>query len=384
MSKVYIEKCERYEYEEIEGIIFAALKSMTTLEEKIFPGCKVLVKPNLLKGNKPEDGVTTHPMVVEATVKYLMGKGCKVVIADSPGGPFNETALKGVYKISGLKDVAERTGCELNYDFGSKTVENIGAKRLFKIDVIKVATEMDFIINVAKLKTHCMMTYTGAVKNLFGLIPGLIKADYHLKMKNSENFAEHLVDICEYGKPLISIIDGIVGMEGNGPSAGDLRKSGVLIISDNPYSADICGCEIIGIEESLVPTINVARSRNLEGSKQNEIEYLCKRPEDISIEPFKLPDTASVTFIGGKVPKVIEKFLLDSLRPKPIIIKSKCVKCGVCSQVCPAKAIDMSKGFPNIDLDRCIRCFCCHELCPKKTIGVKRNVIYDRIIGIKK
>lgn len=384
MSKVYLEKCESYDYKKIEEIVFNGMKAMDKLEARITPGCRVLVKPNLLKGNKPEDGVTTHPFVVEAAVKYLMGKGCKVVIADSPGGPFNEMNLKGIYRVSGLKEVAERTGCELNNDFESEMVENFGAKRLLRMDVIKVATEVDFIVNVAKLKTHCMMTYTGAVKNLFGLIPGMRKADYHLKMKSSENFAEHLVDICEYGKPVISIIDGIIGMEGNGPSAGELRESGVLIIADNPYSADVCACKIIGFDEALVPTICVAKERKLTGSRDDEIEYLCKNPSDINIKPFKLPDTASVTFIGGKVPKFVERFILDSARPKPVVDKGTCIKCGICAEVCPAKVIDMSNGLPEIDLDSCIRCFCCHELCPKKAMKIKRNIIYDRFMGVKR
>lgn len=384
MSKVFIEKCESYEYKKVEEIIFSGMGQMEELENRIFKGCHVLVKPNLLRGNKPEEGVTTHPVVVEAVVRYLKKKGCIVTLADSPGGPFTESALRAVYKNTGLAEVAEKTGCALNYSTEGVMVENKKAKKLLKMEVIKIATEVDFIVNVAKLKTHCMMTYTGAVKNLFGLIPGLIKADYHLKMKSNENFAEHLVDICEFAKPVLHIIDGIVGMEGDGPSAGTLRNSGILIVSDNPYSADIVGSKIIGIDETLVPTIMMAKTRRLIGSTYEEIEFSGLKPEDLKIEPFKLPETTSVTFMSEKVPSFVETFVMENLRPKPIILKSKCVKCGVCVEVCPAKTIEMAGGLPEIKLDHCIRCFCCHELCPKKAIGIKRNFIYDKLMGVNR
>jgi len=384
MSKVFIGKCEDYEYRKVEELIFSGMKEMDCLENLIFEGCRVLVKPNLLRGNKPEEGVTTHPAVVEATVRYLMNKGCEVIIGDSPGGPFTEASLKGVYKNTGLAEVAEKTKCSLNFNVEGVMVENDRAKKLLKMEVIKIATEVDFIVNVAKLKTHCMMTYTGAVKNLFGLIPGLIKADYHLKMKSNENFAEHLVDICEYAKPVVSIIDGIVGMEGDGPSAGSLRESGVLIISDNPYSADLVGCRLIGFDENIVPTISTARNRKIIGSTFEEINFPGLTLDSINIEPFKMPKTASVTFMSGKVPPFVENFVMDRFRPKPVIVKGKCIKCGICADVCPAKTIEMQKGGPEIKLETCIRCFCCHELCPKKAIEVKRNFFYDRLMGVKR
>ncbi len=387
-STVFIDKCSKYEVEKIKEIISEAISNFPELVEKIKPGVKVLLKPNLLKKNKPEEAVTTNPAVVEAVAKYFIERGAKVIIADSPGGLYNEGVMKQIYSITGLVAVAERTGAELNFDFGSVEVENKKALKLFKMHVINPIETADIIINIAKLKTHCMMTYTGAVKNLFGVIPGLTKADYHLKMKNERNFAEHLVDICEYVKPDLNIIDGIEGMEGNGPSAGEKRKADMIIVSDNAYSADIAACKAIGIEGIKVPTIEVAKLRMINGADEKNVVYIKKRPEDMDISPFKLPDSSvSITFVGGRVPKFVEDFVLERLRPKPAIIKSKCIKCGVCAEVCPAKTIkiiEKNTDYPEIELSECIRCFCCHELCPKKAIEIKKNLIYEAILGGKK
>lgn len=384
MNKVYIEPCKEYDYLEIRKILFGIFEEMDLLKGMDFQGKKILVKPNLLKGNKPEEGVTTHPTVVEAVCVFFKDKGADVIIGDSPGGPFTQGALRSIYRLSGLAEVAERTGCRLNFDTDSVVVENPEAKKLKKMEVMRVAAEADYIVNVAKLKTHCMMTYTGAAKNLFGLIPGLIKADYHLKMKTTENFAEHLVDICEYAKPILNIVDGIIGMEGNGPSSGELRNSGVLVVSDNPYSADLACCQLIHIDSDTVPLLEIAKKRKLRGSHKEDISYMRKSPAEIEIAPFKLPETASVTFVGGRVPKFAEELILNRLRPRPVVKKKECVGCGVCRDVCPAKVIEMKSGLPEIHLEGCIRCFCCHELCPKKAMDVESNRIYDFVMGVKK
>lgn len=388
MSKVFIEKCTEYDVNKIYGIISEAIQNFPDFSAKIKPGVKVLLKPNLLKKNKPEDAVTTNPIIVEAAARYFIERGAKVVIADSPGGLYNESTMKQIYKVTGLTGVAERTGAELNFDFGSVEVENKKALKLFKMNVIKPVENADIIINLAKLKTHCMMTYTGAVKNLFGVIPGLTKADYHLRMKSERNFAEHLVDICEYVMPDLNIIDGIEGMEGNGPSAGEKRKIDTLIISDNAYSADIAACNAVGIDRRIVPTIEAAAARKILGADEKNITYIKNNPKDLKIIPFKLPDSSvSVTFVGGRVPKFVEKFILEKLRPKPSIIRAECIKCGVCAQVCPAKTIEIdtkNSGYPYIFLGDCIRCFCCHELCPKKAIEVKKNIIYEMVFSRKK
>ncbi|HOS69922.1 MAG TPA: DUF362 domain-containing protein [Bacillota bacterium] len=380
MNTVSIVKCDDYEFNNVKRAVYEALDGIENIKLKIIKGSRVLIKTNLLMRKNPEDAVTTHPAVVEAVVRYLQDIDCKVIIGDSPGGPFTEWNLKSVYKAAGMFGVAERTGCELNFDTSVLEISNSGAKRLKSMQIIRIAKEVDFVVSAAKLKTHGMMTYTGAVKNLFGVIPGLVKQDYHMRLNNADNFADHLVDICETVKPVFSIIDGIDGMEGDGPSAGEKRHAGLILASENPYALDTAASSIIGIEPVTVPTIRAASSRNLFSGDLKDIDIKGVRLDEIRIEPFKLPKSHNANLIGGRVPKAFERMVLNTLRPKPVFNHEICISCGDCKRSCPPGIIDMSSGKPVPDLSKCIRCFCCHELCPKKAVDIKRHWLYDKVL----
>lgn len=381
MNKVYITKCPDYDYHKVEQAVAACFEDIPEIKEKLFPGARVLVKTNLVMRKSPEEAVTTHPAVIEAIVRYLQNLGCKPVIGDSPGGPFNEWNLKGVYKAAGMIAVAEKTGCELNYDTSVIEVHNERAKLLKTMQIIKVAYDVDFVISAAKLKTHGMMTYTGAVKNLFGVIPGILKADYHLKMNNTANFAEHLVDICEYVNPVFSIIDAIDGMEGDGPTAGIKKHVGLLMASTNPYALDVAASKVAGINQALIPTIVAAEKRGLISSDYSKLEISGIALDEIKIEPFKLPNSINVNFVGSKVPKFLESFVTNTFRPQPVFDHVKCVGCGDCKRSCPPDIIKMVNGKPVPDLDKCIRCFCCHELCPIKAVEIKKHWLHEKLFG---
>ncbi|HOR87169.1 MAG TPA: DUF362 domain-containing protein [Bacillota bacterium] len=380
MESVSIVRCENYEFNNVKKAVYEALQGITAIKLKIAIGSKVLVKTNLLMRKSPDDAVTTHPAVVEAIVRYLQDMGCSVVIGDSPGGPFTKERLRAVYKAAGMTEVAERTGCELNYDTSAVEMSNSGAKRLKTMQIIRVAREVDFVVSAAKLKTHGMMTYTGAVKNLFGVIPGLIKVDYHMRLNSIENFADHLVDICEAVKPVFSIIDGIEGMEGDGPSAGEKRHLGLILASDNPYVLDRVASKIIGIDPSLIPTIKAASQRGLYDETLGNVEIKGIKPEELHIEPFKLPKSKNINFIGGRLSKALERAIMKNLRPKPVFNHKLCISCGDCKISCPPGVIDMSSGKPIPDLGKCIRCFCCHELCPQKAVSIKKHWLYDIVL----
>lgn len=381
MNKVHITKCDAYEEQKVYEAVVACFEACPEVKNKLFEGARVLVKTNLLMRKNPEEAVTTHPVVIEAIVRYLQKLGCKPVIGDSPGGPFSERALRSIYKAAGMTEVAERTGCQLNYDTSVVEVHHDKAKLLKTMQIIKIVEDVDFVISAAKLKTHGMMTYTGAVKNLFGVIPGIIKAEYHFKMNNTANFAEHLVDICEYVNPILSIIDGIDGMEGDGPSAGIKRHAGLIMASDNPYALDTVASSIIGIQPAIVPTIVAAKARGIMTDNAKEIQVTGVSLEDIKLEPFLLPSSIHVNFVGGKVPKFVEKFVTSTFRPQPVFDHEKCIGCGDCKRSCPPDVIKMVDGKPVPDLDKCIRCFCCHELCPIKAVDIKKHWLHEKLFG---
>ena len=376
MEIVSIAQSKSYKQEEVEKAVYDCLDGIPGIKSRIKNGARVLVKVNLLKKNAPEDAVTTHPAVVEAIVRYLQGLGCRVIIGDSPGGPYNVKRLISIYKASGMTQVAENTGCELNYDTSAVDIVNEKAQKLKQMQIIKVAEDVDFIVSAAKFKTHGMMLYTGAVKNLFGVIPGLTKAEYHFKMNNAENFAHHLVDICEYIKPVFTIIDAIEGMEGDGPSAGEKRQVGLILASENPYALDTAGAHIMGIQPLQVPTVKIAKERGIFGGELKDLSVKGLQLEDIHIPPFKLPGSLGKSLVSGKVPKFVEEFLINALRAQPVFNYDSCISCGECARGCPAKIIDMSSGKPKLDLNKCISCFCCHELCPKKAVDIKKHWLH--------
>jgi ferredoxin len=221
-----------------------------------------------------------------------------------------------------------------------------------------------------------MMVYTGAVKNLFGVIPGLIKAEYHFKMHDPSDFAHHLVDLCKYINPVFSVIDAIEGMEGDGPSAGQKKHAGLIMASESPYVLDKAALQIIGINPWAVPTVKAAVERGLCSEDQTDFEVKGLQLAEIQIPPFKPPETLNKHLISGLVPEFMENFFVKSLRAKPVFNYAVCNSCGDCARGCPAGIIDMGRGRPIVDLAKCINCFCCHELCPKQAIIIKKHWLH--------
>ena len=375
MGKVGIISSNDYNYDRVLRDVETLLSGLNVLKD--LEKGSFLVKTNLLKKNRPEDGVTTHPYVVEGVVRFLQSHGHDVVIGDSPGGPFNPIILKSIYEASGIADVAKRTGCRLNYDTSVIEVKPPDAKVINNLKLVKAFTEVDHVVSCAKLKTHTMMTYTGAVKNLFGMIPGVTKADYHLKMNDIDNFANMLIDVCDFVNPLFSVIDGIEAMEGDGPSSGDIRDLGLLLAGENPFELDYVATGITGLLDS--PLNRHALSRGL--LEPDGIELFGIDIGSLEVDPFKLPGSTHVNFVSGRIPDFVKDFLLEKIRPYPEVQTELCVGCGVCVKNCPPKVISLKNHKAVIDTANCIRCFCCHELCPERAVKVKRHPLHRMVFG---
>ena len=375
MKNVSLRSCNSYKYEEVKSQVDKLINDLGGLEKYIKRDSKVFIKLNLVIKKKPDEVATTHPMVLKVIAEKLLELGCKVIVGDSPGGPYTKSSLKGVYKTCGIEEVCEELGIELNYDISEVKVENPNGKILKYMTVIKPIVDADHVINICKLKTHAMATFTGGVKNLFGVIPGVSKAEYHFKMPEVVDFTEALVDICSYVSPSLTIMDGVIGMEGEGPTAGVPRKIGVLLGSESPYAIDVVACNIINLDPNKVPTIQRCVEREFIEKDFSDVCVLGERLEDKVIKNFKIPSNRSISFLRGIVPKSVEIFVNKKIVGKPVINYKECVKCGECSRVCPPKVISMENKGPVINLDHCIRCFCCHELCPKKAVDLKRHFV---------
>jgi uncharacterized protein (DUF362 family)/Pyruvate/2-oxoacid:ferredoxin oxidoreductase delta subunit len=295
------------------------------------------------------------------------------VIADSPGGPYTKQLLKSVYVGTGMEKIASREGAQLNFDVGTTTMMSNGGHVCSSFDIINPVAHADVVISAAKLKTHGQMTYSGAVKNLFGSLPGLIKPEFHYRYPEKSVFGEMLVDLCETVKPAISFIDGIIGMEGNGPTGGTPKELGLTLAACNSHSLDLYTCFLVGFEPEDIPTLAAAVKRGLCPSDTSELEIT----GDINIGrvKFKAPDSISLDFTN-KLPAFIRGPLGSILTPRPAIMNKSCIGCGKCAESCPQHTIIIVSSKAVIDYSKCIKCYCCHEMCPKRAIKIKRFKLF--------
>ncbi|MDD4378308.1 MAG: DUF362 domain-containing protein [Eubacteriales bacterium] len=371
MEKVSLIACEDYEYNKVKEAVDESFINLGGIKKFIKPGDKVLLKINLLMKKKPEEVTTTHPVFVEALTRAVQEAGGIVTIADSPGGLYNEKILRSIYSTCGIAELAKRTGAVLNYDTTFEEVSFPEGEIVKSFPIIRPVLDADIVITVPKLKTHGMTLYTGAVKNLFGTIPGTYKAEYHYRMQDKEDFCNMLVDLCQLVKPQLTFMDAIIGMEGNGPSGGSPRKIGAVLASENPYAVDVVATNIIGVKPTEVYTIANSIRRGLCPSEVSDLIIEGGFLENFKVFDYKLPDGKSVDFLEGW-PKFIQKKVNDWISPKPIFLHELCIGCRDCEKNCPPKAIQMLDNKPYVNLDECIKCFCCQELCPKKAVEIKR------------
>lgn len=329
---------------------------------------KIIIKPNLVSFKKPDAAATTHPALLEALVEMLLARGADVTIGDSPGGPHSLPLLNRVYAATGM-DRLEKLGAKLNRNMNEKTVDFPEGKVLKNFTYTEYLDEADAIIDFCKLKSHGMLGMSAAVKNLFGTIPGLKKPEVHYKFQNDAEFADMLVDLNEYFKPRLAICDAVVGMEGNGPTAGTPRQIGAIIASKSTYYADVVGAELIGMNIDGLPTLQAAYERGFApASSKNLRVYGDIRA--LTVDDFKAPPVRGLSFMRkGNVLHFISKAALEH---KPTLKKRLCIGCGECARMCPAKAIEMKNKKPHINREKCIRCFCCQEFCPRAAMVAHR------------
>ncbi len=374
MAEVSIVGCKDYKENNVRAALAEALSAIGGLD-MIKPGMKVGIKVNLVTGAKPEKAVTTHPIMVCELIKMLCEKGAEVIVGDSPGGLYTSAVLNGVYSVSGLKPV-EKCGGKLNQDFSVKTTKYPEAKVLKEFEYTGWLDNVDVIINFAKLKTHGMMGMSAAAKNMFGTIPGIVKPEYHFRFPDYDKFAAMIVDLDEYFKPVLSIVDAVVGMEGNGPTMGTPREIGCIVASRSPHKADLVCARVLGIEPQRLPILSDAIERGLCPQSLSELDIYG------DVEKFHIPDynniahKKSIVFNGkGFFRGLIFRIIQWAVRSRPSLKKDECVGCRVCENICPAKAIKMVKGKAKINRNTCISCFCCQEFCPKGAMKVKRPFV---------
>lgn len=343
-------------------------------EELLRPGMKVCLKPNLLMRAEAEKAVTTHPALLTAVIKRLKTMGIDdIVVADSPGGPYTRGALEGIYRASGIAEAAEKGGASLNLDTGYRAMRADDALLCKEFNIINPVAEADVVVNLPKLKTHGMVTLSAGVKNLFGCIPGLQKPELHFRYREKNDFCRMLVDLSLLVKPVLTIVDAVDSMEGNGPSGGTVRHTGMTFAARNLYALDLALCGYIGLSAREALTVKHAVDTGLCPATGADIQWLGEKPAPLA--DYAMPDSRALNFTSH-VPRLLRRpaaFLLDNVfDTKPVILRDKCIGCGKCAESCAPKAAAIRGRKAVIDYRKCIKCYCCHEMCPVQAVKIKR------------
>ena len=371
MPDVVIVPCASYDPACCRTALEAVIEKAGGLDW-VRPGMRIGIKANLVSAMDPAAAATTHPALVKALVDIIKERGAVPVVGDSPGGLYTAAFLNRVYAASGMNGV----GAELNRDFSTRSVELPEARICKTAAVTGWLLDCDGIVNFAKLKSHGMMGLSAAAKNLFGSIPGTMKPEYHFRFPDPADFADMLVDLDEFWKPRLHLVDAVVAMEGNGPTAGSPKPLGCLLAGENPHRIDLLCAKLIGLDPGTVPTLRAAQNRGLCPERIEELEI--DGPwESFVAEGFEtITERNGLQFQnlmgGGKRGALFSKFLTRTIAARPTVEKESCVGCRKCERVCPAKAIAMKHKRPVVDRKACIRCFCCQEFCPKGAMKVKR------------
>jgi uncharacterized protein (DUF362 family)/Pyruvate/2-oxoacid:ferredoxin oxidoreductase delta subunit len=373
VAKVSLVQCSSYDPPQVEAALRNLLEPLGGMQAFVEPGQRVLLKPNLLMPIRPERAITTHPAVVEAVVHLVQEQKADPFIAESPGGPLhNNVGMRRVYRDTGMMEVAGRTGVRLHYDGAASQVPAPTGILLKRIDIIDAWQDADAVIVLPKLKTHGKTTMTGGIKNLFGLVPGLTKTAYHAKLEGIDEFCDMLLDIVDLIRPALYIMDGIVALEGNGPSLGGTpRELGLLLASPDGVAIDAAACQVIRLDPDRLALFRAAARR---GWWPREITFAGLSPEDVSVPNFSLPDSARADLTGDVRPPYW-RWVMGAMTPLPVPKRERCTACGTCVVSCPRGAIAIVDRLAVVDSESCIRCYCCHEMCPEGAIDLEFSLL---------
>ena len=363
---VAIQSCTEYDPEEVYKHIAWLYDEAKGPDPE---GKKVLLKPNILSDDDPDRATTTHPVVVEAVIRYLQSRGAVVLVGDSP----TIDGHKFTGEKCGIRQVVDKCGATW-VRFNEKSItRKVGNSEIKLTDYL---TRADLIISVSKLKNHELMIFSGAMKNIFGFVPGFNKAFQHVNHPDRYKLGKFFVDLEEVVRPHFHIMDGIVAMEGPGPGNGYPKKVNVLLASKNPLALDIIACRIVGYDPLDIPVIKIALARGSLLSNITDITVRGCDPESIIVRDFKR------IYKGGEA-GIILKFLKKKIPvirrfdKRPFFDSSKCISCSKCIDICMQKALQFDDRQMNtvlIDDARCIRCFCCSEVCREGAVAIKRKV----------
>jgi len=373
-SVVALVRCSSYDIDQVQDVINKGIELLGGISKFTQPNEKIVLKPNLLIGVNPEKCVNTHPSVFSAVARQFQQAGAVVSYGDSPG--FGGCDLNA--RMAGFKHAADELGLIMaDFDHGREIVHKTALlnKRFVLANGI---LDADGVVSLPKLKTHGFMRLTGAVKNQFGCIPGILKGQFHAKITDPFHFATMLVDINTYIRPRLYIMDAITAMEGNGPRSGQPRQVNALLLSADPIALDAIACKIINLDPEFVPTSQPGEKSGLGTYHYDNIELVGDNIDSFIVRYFQVTREPPEK-VAGAGP--VRRFIKNRTTARPVIIRKNCTSCGTCIKMCPVghTALEWKQykeeKQPRYNYSNCIRCFCCQEICPEGAIIIKTPVL---------
>ena len=358
---VAVEPCGSYDPAAVRR---AMERVLDALNFRIPRGRRVLLKPNVIGQNTPDQAVTTHPAVVEAACRFFIDHGCRVTIGDSSAF-YQGGGTRQAFVTTGIAAVAKKYGAAL-LPFEATTLRRItSGEALNPFYVTGAVFEHDLVVNLPKLKVHRLARYTGAIKNMYGCIPGGAKQVCHKPYQRHPEYRRvwggPLVDVYESIAPGLSILDAVVGLHRDGPAAnGEPRRTGVLMASRNGAALDVSACRMIGFDPLWVPAVEEAARRGLVSIDRIRVRG------DLPLVPYeRAPESPPPKGILGK----IDDYVFDQFIVRPRVDEGACDGCGACVEKCAVKGVVAGPGgMPRVNYRACIYCYCCEEYCPRGAV----------------
>lgn len=358
-ANISFTRCTKYDPDTLAVAIERLLTPLGGLNAFVRPGCRVLVKPNLLTDRAPEAAVTTHPELLRQVLRKLKAVGAVITVADSPA---YASQVEQVWRVTGVQAVCDEEHVPLRRmeTAAFTTISRDG----FTFVVSNLALHADLIVNLPKVKTHSLTVLTCAVKNFYGTIPGHLKTELHKTYSHPARFGGLVRTICQAMPPSLTLADAVLAMEGDGPSAGTPVALDFLAASADPFALDLALCDVLRINPERVPY--------LAGLSQHpaytSLAVHGERPE---VARFRLPhhtQQMALTLLPGALVRLAGKLIW--FRPA---FDDACVRCGKCVMACPTNALTLRAGSerPHLDPRACIGCCCCHEVCPARAITIR-------------
>jgi uncharacterized protein (DUF362 family) len=283
-ASVSLIRAQSYDRIQLRAALETLLEPLGGVSTFVKPGDRVLLKPNLLTGARPGKECVTRPELVYCVAKMVQEAGGKLFLGD---GPAFGTA-RGVAQANGYLPLVEELNLPI-VEFHGKRYETV-SQEFNHLLLSKEVMDADVLINLPKLKSHSQLTMTMGVKNLFGCVPGKMKAWWHMEAgKDADRFGTMLVETARAVAPNLTILDGIMGHEGNGPSGGEPRRVNLLGASDQVFALDRSVIELLGVDPKQVPTIAAAERLGL-CPALDAIRYPHRCPAELAVEGWRLPD----------------------------------------------------------------------------------------------